>query len=152
MPSSGDLAEHVLVQVTLGIAAIERQVVQSVHGLGEQVRRGNGEPGVLHVVRVRRALSAQAPQPREYAVGDDLVHVLWRHLGEHRPAQFLGIVLGVDRVLDWLAGPVRLVLLERLKVVKALDEHEVGNLLNHLKRVGDASRPERVPQPVDLAT
>ena len=44
-----------------------------------------------------------------------------------------------------------LVLLERLQVVEAADEQQVGDLLDDLERVGDAAGPEGVPDAVDLA-
>jgi hypothetical protein len=36
-------------------------------------------------------------------------------------------------------------------VVQAADEQQVGDLLHHLHRVGDAAGPEGVPDGVDLA-
>ena len=47
---------------------------------------------------------------------------------------------------------VGLVLLERLQVVEPADEEQVGDLLDHLQRVGDAAGPEGIPDLVDLAT
>jgi len=37
-----------------------------------------------------------------------------------------------------------------VEVVEALDEQQVGNLLDDLERVGDAAGPERIPDAVDL--
>jgi len=50
LPSGGDLAEHVLVEVALDVALVERKFIKRVDGLGEKVRRRDGEPGVLHVL------------------------------------------------------------------------------------------------------
>ena len=55
-----------------------------------------------------------------------------------------------DRVPDRGAEGAGLVLGEGLKLVKALDEQEVGDLLDDPHRVGHAVRPEGVPHPIDL--
>ena len=55
-----------------------------------------------------------------------------------------------DRVPDRGAEGVGVVLGEGLKLVKALDEEDVGDLLDDLHRVGHAVRPEGVPHPIDL--
>ena len=52
LPGGGQLAQHVLVDVALGIAVVHGDVVDQVDDLGEQRRRGDGEAGVAHVVRV----------------------------------------------------------------------------------------------------
>ena len=41
LPGAGDLAEHVLVEVALGVAVLHRDVVDHVHDLGQQ-RRASG--------------------------------------------------------------------------------------------------------------
>ena len=76
LSGGGDLAEHVLVQVALDVPLVQGEFVQDVNGLGQQVRRGDGEPRVLHVLGVRGVLAAESTQPREHAIGDDLVHLL----------------------------------------------------------------------------
>jgi hypothetical protein len=57
---------------------------------------------------------------------------------------------GVNRVLDRLPGMGGKALLAALQVIQQFDEHQVGDLVDYLKRVGDATRPECVPDPVDL--
>jgi type I restriction enzyme R subunit len=52
LPGGRDLAEHVLIEVALGVAILHRDGIEQVHHLGEQRRRGDGEARVLHVVRV----------------------------------------------------------------------------------------------------
>jgi hypothetical protein len=37
-----------------------------------------------------------------------------------------------------------------VQVVQAADEQQVGDLLDHLQRVGDAAGPEGIPDLVDL--
>jgi len=44
-----------------------------------------------------------------------------------------------------------LLLRNRLQVVQAAKEEQVGDLLDHLQRVADAARPEGIPDAVDLA-
>ncbi len=40
---------------------------------------------------------------------------------------------------------------KRVSVIQSADEQRVGNLLRHLHRIGDAARPESIPDGVDLA-
>ena len=70
-PARGDLAEHVFVEVALGVAVLHRHVVDHVHDLGEQRGRGDGEPRVLHVMRVGRVVAAERAQEREDVLADD---------------------------------------------------------------------------------
>ena len=46
------------------------------------------------------------------------------------------------------AGPI---LLERVEVVEAAQEEQIGNLFDDLQRIGDAAGPEGIPDLVDLA-
>ncbi len=55
-----------------------------------------------------------------------------------------------DAPLDRLAEAVGLVLLAGMRLIQPAHEQEVGDLLDHLERIGDAARPERVPHAVDL--
>jgi len=57
LSGGGDLAEHVLVEVALGVAVLHGYAVEQVHHLGEQRRRGDGEAGVFHMVCVGRVVS-----------------------------------------------------------------------------------------------
>jgi hypothetical protein len=43
------------------------------------------------------------------------------------------------------------VLFQRVQVVQPAQEEQIGDLLDHLERVGDAAGPEGVPDLVDLA-
>ena len=71
LPGGGDLAEHVFVEVALGVAILHRHLVDHVHHLGQQRRRGDGEARVLHVVRVGGVVAAQRAQEREDVFVDD---------------------------------------------------------------------------------
>ncbi len=86
----------------------------------------------------------------------DREHLGRRHVLEVAPpvvlvraAPVIGAI-GEDHPGNWLAEAVRLVLLEDLEVVEALEEEEVGELLDHLEGIGDPARPEGVPDAVDL--
>ncbi len=52
LPGGGDLAQHVLVEIALGVAVLHGDLVDHVHDFGEQRGRGNGEAGPFHVLGV----------------------------------------------------------------------------------------------------
>lgn len=54
-------------------------------------------------------------------------------------------------MLDRLLQPCRFVLLERMQVVETPQEKEVSDLLDDFEGIGNAARPEGVPDLVDLA-
>ena len=56
LPGGGDLAEHVLVEVALGVAVGHVDVVELVDDVGQHAGRGHHEEGVLHVMGVGRSL------------------------------------------------------------------------------------------------
>ncbi|VMP20668.1 Uncharacterised protein [Streptococcus pneumoniae] len=94
-------------------------------------------------------LAAVLPQEREHRVGHREKHGVRVQLPEPRPAQ--AILLRRElRVLD---GPLHergALLLGRVQLVQPPQEQEVGHLLDDLQGVGDAARPERVPDAVHL--
>ncbi len=157
LPGSGDLAEHVLVEVALGVPVLHRQAVQHVHHPRQQRRGRDGEARVLHVVGVGGAVPAQGAEEREHVLPHH-----GEHLGRRRrcgTATSAGPRRGDRgcpgpqgrpgaRPSAWRRG--RLPLLQRLQLVEAADEEEVGDLLDHLDGIGDAARPEAVPDLVDL--
>ena len=154
LPGGRDLAEHVLVQITLGVAVGHVDVVELVDHVGQHPGRGHHEEGVLHVMGVGGSL-ARAPRPThrldegEHPVPHCLEHLLRRKLLETRPAQSV-LVGGEHRLLDRLAGAGGLVLLARVQLVQPLDEEQVGELLDDRERVRDAAGPHGVPDSVDL--
>ena len=154
LPGGGDLAEHVLVEITLGVAVGHVDVVELVDHIGQHPSRGHHEEGVLHVMGVGRSLVrvarlAQRFDEGEHPVPHGLEHLLRRKLLETRPAQ--SVVVGSEhRLLDRVAGAGGLVLLARVQLVQALDEQQVGELLDDRERVRDAARPHGVPDLVDL--
>ena len=68
----------------------------------------------------------------------------------NRDQRRLILVLREDRLLDGLAGAGGLALPQRVQLVEAFDEQQVGELLDDRQRVGDAAGPHRVPDAVDL--
>ena len=154
LPGGGDLAEHVLVEVALGVAVGHVDVVELVDHVGEHPGRGHHEEGVLHVMGVGRSLArvsrlAQRLDEGEHVVAHRLEHPLGREVLETRPAQS-ALAGGEHRLLDRVAGAGGLALLARVQLVQTLDEEQVGELLDDRERVRNAARPHGVPDSVDL--
>jgi len=139
---------------TIDLPAV-RQLVEQVDHLGQQRRGRDGEARVPHVVRVGRVVAAEGAQEGEDVLADDGEHLRRGEVLEARPAEVLMVApAGVRAGREDAARhrPLRrhrLALLQRLEVVEAAQEEQVGELLHHLQRVGDAARPERIPQPPD---
>jgi hypothetical protein len=52
LPSAGNLAQHVFVEIALGVAVFHGDFVDHVHDFSQQRARGNGEASALHVLGV----------------------------------------------------------------------------------------------------
>ncbi len=65
LAAAGDLAQHVFVQIALGVAVFHGDFVEKVDDLGEQLRYGDGEPGTFHMLRVGRIVPAQRAKEGE---------------------------------------------------------------------------------------
>lgn len=88
-----ELAQHVLVDVALGVAVVHGDVVDEVDHLGEQSRSGDGEAGVAHVVGVGRAVAQGAEEGKDM-VGETLELLIQRGVLETLPAKlFVGKAL-----------------------------------------------------------
>ncbi len=154
---SRQLAEHVLVDVALGVAVFHGNVREHVDHLGEQRGRGDGEAGVTHGVR-KGGVAAHGAEEWKDVLGHVLVHDVGGVVLEVRPAvPLVGDALGVfalrkDAALKRLAGASGLVFGCGLNLVQALEEEEVGELLDDLDWVSDAPSPKGVPNTVDLIT
>lgn len=61
----GDLAQHVFVEVALGVAVLHGDVIDEIDDLGQQRWCGDGEAGVLHVRCVSAVRTTQAVQEGE---------------------------------------------------------------------------------------
>ena len=58
LAGAGDLAEHVFVEVALGVSVGHADGVELVNDIGEDVGSGDHEGGILHVVAVGAAAFA----------------------------------------------------------------------------------------------
>ena len=67
----GDLRQHVLVDVALGVAVAHVELVELVDDLGEQRRARDLEAGVAHVARIGRAVAVERADEREDVLVDD---------------------------------------------------------------------------------
>lgn len=162
LPGARDLREHVFVEIALGVAIVHRQLGDEIDDLDQQRRRRDREARALHMRGVGSAGLGHAAQEREDVLGHDLEHRCRIVVLQPRPAHRLigdaallaDAVLAVrkDAALDGLLEPVRLRLFQGLGVVQPAHEQKISNLLDHLERVGDATRPERVPHPIDFRT
>jgi hypothetical protein len=156
LTGGGDLAEHVLVEVALGVAIVHRDRVQHLDHLDEQAGVAEAEAGIAHVPAVGGALRPQATQEGEDVLVDHLHHLPGLEVPEAGPAHVVietALVvppLREDPPLHGDAQRLGLVLLQGLEVVQALDEEEIGDLLDHREGVRDPAGPEGVPDAVDL--
>jgi len=150
----GDLAEHVLVEVAVGVTVRHGDVREQVDDLRQQGRCRDREPGVLHVLGVGGVvatdLRAVLLQEREDLGADGLEHDVGVEVLEVAPPQ-VRLTGQERRVLDRATIDTRLLLREHLQVVQAAEEQEVGDLLDHLEGVADPAGPEGVPDAIDLA-
>ena len=157
-----DLRQHVFVEVALGVAILHRDFGEEIDHLGQQRRRRNGEARALHMGGVRGVGLGHVAQEREDVLGDDLEHRRRVAVLQPRPAHVLvgdaavlaDLVLArrEDAPLDRLAEAIGLVLLAGMRLVEPAHEQEVGDLLDDLERIGDATRPKSVPDVVDLGS
>ena len=118
LSGGGDLSEHVLVEIALGVAVGHVDAVELVDHVGQHPGRGHHEEGILHMVAVRRGpLAVRLPllperlDKGEHLVAHRLKHLLRRGLSKARPAELV-LLGGEDRILDKLAGAGGLALLQ----------------------------------------
>jgi hypothetical protein len=103
-----------------------------------------------------QTVAAESPQPGKYMLADNGVHVARIEILEAIPAEVLVgalsavLSLGKEALLRRLLFPVGLQFLGDLQFVQALEEEQVGDLLNDFERIGNPARPESVPDAVDL--
>ena len=141
----GDLRQHVLVDVALGVAVAHVELVELVDHLGQQRWARNLETGVAHVARIGSAFPVERADEWEDMLVDDAKHLRAGEMLEARPAQVrirlatLVRALGEDASLDRGAECGGLALLQLLHLVETLDEDQIGDLLDHLERVGQAA-------------
>ncbi len=150
----GHLAQHVLVDVALGVAVVHGDAVDQVDGLGDE-RLRDGEAGIAHVLRIGGAFTEGA-QPGKDVVGKEAVHCLRRGVLKALPTEVLverafGVIaLWEDAPRHRCSEARGLAFLQLLHLVEALEEEQIGDLLDDVHGVGDAARPERVPDTIYL--
>ena len=146
-PGGVELAEQVFVQVPLHVLVLLRDLhlVDQLAGFDQQGWLADLALGVGHV-----ALERAARRPQLAQVGKDhFFQMAQSFLGFQvrpiAPAQVLRQAggVGLPQLLGQLFASV-------LCVVHALEEEQVRKLLDGVQRVGQAARPELVPQRVDL--
>ena len=152
LPGAGDFPEHVFVEVALGVAVGHVDGVELVHDVGEDAGGGHHEGGVLHVVAVSAAtLATRGPaeilDEREGFIPHAGEHFLRGGFLEAGPAEVV-LLRGEDGVLDGFLEAVGLVFLEGVEFVQALNEKQIGELLDDGEGIGDAAGPESVPDAV----
>ena len=110
------------------------------------------------MLRVGRAIAAESPQPGEDVFADHRIHIARIGVLEAVPAVILKrtllavLTFGEEPLLHRLLFAIGLQFLGNLLFVQSLEKEKVGNLLNNFERVGDASRPEGIPDLIDLTT
>jgi len=128
LSSRGDLAQHVLVEVSLGVCIGHFDTVQLIDHVGEYPWGRHDEDGILHVLGVGRVgfallsiLQAQVLDEREDLILDRVVHLLRSSFLETRPAQVV-LLVGKDWLFDRFVDPGSLAFLEGVQFIDALDE------------------------------
>ena len=141
LPGSRDLAEHIFINVALGVAVVHLHRIELVDDLGEQRCRRDGVARLLHVPADVAAARDLLAQEWEDVLVDDLEHLLRLEGLEARPAQiFVGaparvLALWKNAPLQRLLQHRRLALLDRLQLVEPLDEKQIGDLLHDAERI-----------------
>ena len=88
------------------------------------------------------------PHPLQHDLGCSVLKVLPAELLVLKPACILSC--GEDVPGDGLASQRGFFLFDGLKLIQALEEEQVGYLLDDFIGVGNATRPERIPDAVNL--
>jgi len=145
----GELGEQVLVEVSLGVAFGERQLVDHVDRGDQERGLLDHELGVLHELPHGAGPAGNLAQVGEHLVAQQRQHPLARLVLELAPAQSL--LVRTEAAFGRLAGAGRLLLFAGLVEVQQAKEHQIRDLLDHGERVGNAALPELQPELVDAA-
>ncbi len=128
LPCRRDLGEHVLIEVALRVAILHRDFSDEVDNLRKQLRGGDREPRVLHVMCVRRTIATERPKEWEDVSINDGEHLVWGKVPKPGPAHVLVgasqlvLPLWEDSVLQRPLESRGLVLLQDLHVVETTQE------------------------------
>jgi hypothetical protein len=149
LPSGGNFAEHVFVEIAFGVAVFHGDFGDEVDDAGKEGGGGDCEAGVLHVLGIVGAVAAEFAEEGKDLPGDDIEHFAGVALDEEGPAEVV-LIGGKEAAGERLFEAAGFGFFEELEVVEAAEEEEVGDLLDDFERVGDAAGPEGVPDAVDL--
>ncbi len=122
--------------------------------MGKHPGLGHHEGSVLHVMAVGAVPFpagglAEGLDEREDLIAHRGEHFIRRAFLEAGPAQPF-LFRREDGILDGFLEAVRLVFLESVDFIQALDEEQIGELLDDGERIGDAAGPEGVPDAVNF--
>jgi hypothetical protein len=151
----GELAEHLLINVALSVAVVHGNVVDEVHRFGQEGGCGDGEAGVAHVVGIRGVV-AEGTEKGKDMIPRSLVHRAGLKILEAFPALLFirhalwVVTFGEDSASEGLFEARSFALLDLLHLIQAFEKEEVGDLFDDLDRVGNATRPESIPDAVNL--
>ena len=141
LPRTGNLPQHVLIEIALGVAIVHWHMVEQVHHLRQQRRSRYRKASILHMLGVGRAIPIAAqklrPQKRKHMLAHHLIHFPRFHVLKARPAQILvGPLLRINAFWEYLPlhrllHRISLVLLAGVQLIEPPQKQQVGNLLNH---------------------
>ena len=143
----GQLAEQVFIQVALGVACGERQVVDHVDRLYQKAGLLDHQLRILHEFGERGA-DGRLAEMREDPVAHQRQHLVGTQMAELRPAEFLFI--GIEPALELGTAALQAVFVASFVHVEQAHEDQEGDLLDHRQRIGDAAGPELGPEGIDL--
>ena len=140
------LAEQVFVEVALGVASCERQVVDHVDRLHQKAGLLDHQLRVLH--KLGEGGDGCLAEMREYPVAHQRQHLVGTQMAELRPAEFLFI--SIEPTLELDTAALQAVFVAGLIHVEQAHEYQEGDLLDHRQRIGDATGPELGPEGINL--
>jgi hypothetical protein len=152
LPGRLQLREHVLVEVALGVAVGDLELVDEVDHGAQELRVRDHEVGVPHVLGVGRVLAAELAQEREHLVLDAVEQLaVVGELLERGPAQVL--LFGPEDDAGSGGLPVRRALFSAagLRLVEQAHEQQIGDLLDDGEGVGEAVPTRRWSRACRLA-
>ena len=158
----GNLGQKVFVHIAADIAVLHLlhlviNLIQAVHHFAQQQRGGQLEDGIAHVLGIGTVLTAvQILDERKYPLLHDRVHSACVKVMEHRPLQLSAIDLPLadfhfirKNALEGQTQHGTLLGTKIISRIQFVDKHQIGDLLNDIQRVYQATCSENVPQAVN---
>ena len=162
-PGGGDFGQKELIHVSPHVAVPELghlgvDLVQGGDNLVQHQRCGDFEDGVVHVLGVGAALvPVEVLDEGEHLLLHHGVHLPGGEVVEYRPLELIArdsplpnLDLLPEHTFVGQAQHGALLGAQIVCLIQIVDEHQVGHLLHHVQRVGNAARPEDLPEGVDL--